>query len=58
MAKKSLTDMAADAAEDWRNEERQREGREIPLSHRLAFAIGYLRGFRMGQQSKPIGRKS
>ena len=58
MAKKSLTDMAADAAEEWRDEVNKRDRKAVPIGERLAFAIGYLRGFRSGQQAKPIGRKS
>ena len=49
--------MAADAAEDWAEEVRQRDRKNVPIGEKLAFAIGYLRGFKSGQNAKPIGRK-
>ncbi len=55
--RKSLTDMATDASEDWREEVQKRDGKTVRLDERLAFSIGYLRGFKAGQAAKAVGKK-
>lgn len=55
MAKKSLTDMAIDAAEAWAEQNKQRDGRTTPANEKLAFAVGYTKGFKSGQTAKPVG---